>query len=186
MKRCLVLLFLFLLLLLLFLLLLLLLLLLLCTVSASSVQDHENPEQRVLTEPLKGNFAIKMLKDRRPDCRGAIEAWGRAYYNFDGQPPPFSSTDALYGSSLSQSFVAVYNPAENPTADCRVIKCTGEAISAHRDSTRHFLRLSEAAARQRGLATPQPLDGPDSIKIRYGLVCLTAPNALRTGRTPYT
>ncbi|CDJ33919.1 SAG family member [Eimeria mitis] len=58
------------------------------------------------------------------DCKAVVDKWKGAYSNFDGLPPANKEEEDLYDNQENVSFVALYNPTEKATADCRVVTCT--------------------------------------------------------------
>ncbi|CDJ31542.1 SAG family member [Eimeria mitis] len=63
-------------------------------------------------------------------CTDVVEKWKNAYSNFSGLPPPKKDTEVLYTSRENISFVAIYNPSKDATADCRVVTCTRKITNA--------------------------------------------------------
>lgn len=116
-----------------------------------------------------GNFAFTVLKDANPDCKGSVDKWKNAFSNFNQLPPVFVSNDepGLYANVMNYSFVAVYNPGANPTADCRVVTCTQTKTVGTKE-------------------VPQENQTTKELKKGYGLICLTTPKALVDGKAPFT
>ncbi|CDJ66648.1 SAG family member, partial [Eimeria necatrix] len=71
-----------------------------------------------------GTYAFKSLDDTEPNCKETIDYWKAAYKNFTGLPPSKTEGETLYKNQDNVSFVALYNPSSNATADCRVVTCT--------------------------------------------------------------
>ncbi|CDJ40607.1 SAG family member [Eimeria tenella] len=72
----------------------------------------------------QGTYAFKSLTTAEPNCKETVDYWKSAFKNFSGLPPSKSQAGQLYNSQENVSFVALYNPASDATADCRVITCT--------------------------------------------------------------
>ncbi|CDJ33926.1 SAG family member [Eimeria mitis] len=66
------------------------------------------------------------------DCNAVVDKWKGAYTNFDGLPPSKKEGEKLYQNQDNVSFVALYNPSKDATADCRVVTCTKTTPAAER------------------------------------------------------
>ncbi|CDJ40616.1 SAG family member [Eimeria tenella] len=116
-----------------------------------------------------GTYAFKSLADADPNCKETVDYWKAAYKNFTGLPPSKSKDEKLYNNQDNVSFVALYNPSSNATADCRVVTCT-----------------------QTNTTTPQPdtvsRDGnTEATKKGYALICKTTPAAFENDASaPFT
>ncbi|CDJ33925.1 SAG family member [Eimeria mitis] len=102
------------------------------------------------------------------DCTAIVNKWKGAYSNFDGLPPPNKTDEALYQKQENVSFVALYNPSENATADCRVVTCTKTTPAT----------ASFTATRNTG----------DKTETGSALICMTVPDVLpkEGGKAPFT
>ncbi|CDJ31541.1 SAG family member [Eimeria mitis] len=102
------------------------------------------------------------------DCNAVVDKWKGAYSNFDGLPPPNKEEDNLYKNHENVSFVALYNPSTDATADCRVVTCTKTTPET----------ASFKAARTSGTKT----------ETGSALICMTAPDVLpkKGEKSPFT
>ncbi|CDJ64348.1 SAG family member [Eimeria necatrix] len=118
-------------------------------------------------EPFKdGTYAFKPLTSDKPDCKSIVDSWKAAFENFTGLPPSQNQAAGLYDNQDNVSFVALYNPQSNATADCRVATCTKSAAP-----TRAVLDDSSGQAAENG----------------YALICKTMPTAfLNKDTAPFT
>ena len=122
--------------------------------------------QYKLSDVPEGTYAFAALSDAAPKCSEAVEGWNKALENFSGLPPVFSdSTKSLYYTSVNSSFVALYNPGVDPTADCRVVACT-KTMSVD--------------------ATDSPTEDKLALTTGYAFICLTSPPALTLDEAPFT
>ncbi|CDJ62580.1 SAG family member [Eimeria necatrix] len=135
--------------------------------------EHLIPTQ---TEPVEtaaaakpfeqGTYAFKSLTAEEPNCKETVDYWKSAFKNFSGLPPSKSQAGGLYNSQDNVSFVALYNPSSDATADCRVITCIktttpGEAVVN---------------------SDPQP-----STENGYAIICKTMPTAFTNNDSaPFT
>ncbi|CDJ28590.1 SAG family member [Eimeria mitis] len=104
------------------------------------------------------------------DCKAVVDKWKEAYTNFDGLPPANKEEKNLYDNQENVSFVALYNPSTEATADCRVVTCTkttpaaGAAAAGGTDST-----------------------GQNTETKASALICMTAPDVLADKeKAPFT
>ena len=98
-----------------------------------------------------GTYAYYKAGADTVDCKSVLKQWKDAYKNYEGLPPKYSAGAPQYQDTDNVSLVAIYNPLENATADCRMVTCT---------------------------KTPATADG-SSPASGYALLCLTAPDALQ-------
>ncbi|CDJ67912.1 SAG family member, partial [Eimeria necatrix] len=125
---------------------------------------------QAVADPFKdGTYAFKSLTAEQPNCAETVDYWKAAYKNFTGLPPPKGEAGTLYDNQDNVSFVALYNPSSNATADCRVVTCTQTTSSADPSS-----RVSS--------------DGNDgNTKLGYAMLCKTTPTAFENDSTaPFT
>ncbi|CDJ32536.1 SAG family member [Eimeria mitis] len=102
------------------------------------------------------------------DCNAVVDKWKGAYSNFDELPPPNKDQEELYKKQENVSFVALYNPTKNASADCRVVTCT---------------KTTPAAASAQGTGT----QGQSSEEKASALICMTVPDVLTDGeKAPFT
>ncbi|CDJ64351.1 SAG family member [Eimeria necatrix] len=91
---------------------------------------EDNGEAKVTGSPFKsGTYAVQVLTSETPQCSETVDSWKKAYKNFSGLPPSKSQDPELYKKQDNISFVALYNPSTEGTADCRVATCT-KTVSA--------------------------------------------------------
>ncbi|CDJ27295.1 SAG family member [Eimeria mitis] len=122
-----------------------------------------------ITEFQSGTYAYLPIDDPNSvDCKAVVDKWKEAYTNFDGLPPANKKDEPLYDSQENVSFVALYNPTEKATADCRVVTCTKKTPAA----------ASFKAARTDGSTT----------ETGSALICMTVPDVLleEEGKAPFT
>ncbi|CDJ57952.1 SAG family member [Eimeria maxima] len=109
-----------------------------------------------------GTYAFKALESNSPTCSDIVGEWKAAYKNFKGLPPPNKDTK-LYDDRNNVSFVAVYNPSPDATADCRVVTCIKETTNTE--------------------LQPQT----KNTEAGYALICMTTPDVLPQNSTaPFT
>ncbi|CDJ40599.1 SAG family member [Eimeria tenella] len=100
--------------------------------------EHLIPTQEAIYQaatkaenPFKdGTYAFKSLTDAQPSCNDTVDYWKAAFKNFTGLPPSKSQANGLYDKQDNASFVALYNPSSNATADCKVVTCTKTTTDA--------------------------------------------------------
>ncbi|CDJ27733.1 SAG family member [Eimeria mitis] len=132
-----------------------------------SGQFEETPETQSDTTSktfASGTYAFQRVDDAEaPDCTAVVDEWKKSYSNFDGLPPSRKANEELYENQDNVSFVAMYNPSEDATADCRVVTCTKTTAPA-----------SPPAAKQGN-------DGSNAEGTETkgsAIICLTAPDVL--------
>ncbi|CDJ62578.1 SAG family member [Eimeria necatrix] len=120
-----------------------------------------NPEN-----PFKeGTYAFKSLTAAEPNCKDTVDYWKAAFKNFSGLPPSESQAGNLYNNQDNVSFVALYNPSSDASADCRVVTCTKTTTA------------NEALQS----------DSDQSPEYGYALLCKTMPSAFTDDNTaPFT
>ncbi|CDJ45679.1 SAG family member [Eimeria brunetti] len=109
-----------------------------------------------------GTYAFMALSSKEPDCAAAVDHWKAALSNFTSIPPAKTDEEILYKKQQNISFVAMYNPSNNASADCRVVTCT-QAPSA------------------RGVAAKLQRDTEQ--KTGHALLCITSPDAFKDNKT---
>ncbi|CDJ62347.1 SAG family member [Eimeria necatrix] len=109
----------------------------------------------------KGTYAFKSLTAGQPNCKESVDSWKAAYKSFTGLPPSKKEAGTLYDNQDNVSFVALYNPSTNATADCRVVTCT----QTNTTTTRPEALMATAEG------------GTDTAKNGYALLCKTMPTA---------
>ncbi|CDJ28553.1 SAG family member [Eimeria mitis] len=116
-----------------------------------------------------GTYAYLPIDDPASvDCKAVVDKWKDAYTNFDGLPPPNKGEDSLYKNQENVSFVALYNPTEKATADCRVVTCT---------KTTPVLESAVETENQ----------GQSKETKASALICMTAPDVLADAeKAPFT
>ncbi|CDJ32533.1 SAG family member [Eimeria mitis] len=121
-----------------------------------------------VTKFQSGTYAYLPIDDPNSvDCKAVVDKWKEAYSNFDGLPPANKEGDNLYDNQENVSFVALYNPTEKATADCRVVTCTKTTPATS----------SFKAARSDGSTT----------ETGSALICMTVPDVLEEGgKAPFS
>ncbi|CDJ67324.1 SAG family member [Eimeria necatrix] len=124
----------------------------------------EAPEAMAAPSALKpfedGTYAFKSLTAAQPNCKETVDYWKAAYKNFTGLPPSKTDGETLYNNQDNVSFVALYNPSSNATADCRVVTCTQTTTST-------------TGGTEGGMLSTYADDG--TTKNGYALICKTMP-----------
>ncbi|CDJ33879.1 SAG family member [Eimeria mitis] len=110
-----------------------------------------------------GTYAFMALDTAEADCAAAVSHWKDAASNFTSLPPPKTEGEELYEKQHNVSFIAMYNPSEKATADCRVVTCT--------QATTPVVFSSRSGAGE---------------KKGYALLCMTTPDALEDEEAPFT
>ncbi|CDJ57951.1 SAG family member [Eimeria maxima] len=130
--------------------------------------DYDNWEQskKTASDPTafkSGTYAYQVVDPHSVNCDTVVDKWKDAYTNFDGVPPAYKDNKTLYSNPNNVSLVAMYNPSDNASADCRVVTCTKTVTD---DATEDPTKITEGSA----------------------LICLTAPAALDKTRAtgPFT
>ncbi|CDI86326.1 SAG family member [Eimeria praecox] len=88
----------------------------------------EEAEQKVTggsagSQFVGGTYAYHVVDTAPANCTAAVDTWNAAYKNFNGLPPTYTAGNELYKDQNNVSFVAIYNPSDGATADCRVVTC---------------------------------------------------------------
>ncbi|CDJ40602.1 SAG family member (sag12) [Eimeria tenella] len=122
------------------------------------------------TNPFSGGtYAFKKLTDEQHSCKETVDYWKAAFKNFTGLPPSKNDAGELYNSQDNVSFVALYNPSANASADCRVVTCT---------QTTGVASKSASTSADTGSAT---------TKSGFALLCKTVPTVFANDTTaPFT
>ncbi|CDJ66267.1 SAG family member [Eimeria necatrix] len=133
-------------------------------------QETTPVTEAIATKPFEdGTYAFKALDDTEPNCKETVDYWKAAYKNFPGLPPSKTGNETLYKNQDNVSFVALYNPLSNATADCRVVTCTQTTTSTA------------------GTDMRSPETTPETTKNGYALICKTMPAAFGDGNSaPFT
>ncbi|CDJ62575.1 SAG family member [Eimeria necatrix] len=106
--------------------------------------------------PFKdGTYAFKSLTAAEPNCKETVDHWKAAFKSFTGLPPSKTQGANLYKNQDNVSFVALYNPSSDATADCRVVTCTKTTAGG----------------------TVLESDSDQSPEYGYALICKTMPSA---------
>ncbi|CDJ62587.1 SAG family member [Eimeria necatrix] len=134
------------------------------------IPQTETGAQSRSTNPFEaGTYAFKSLTAAKPDCKETVDYWKAAYKNFTGLPPSKNDAETLYDDQDNVSFVALYNPSSNATADCRVVTCT---------------QTNTSTAGPVGATTDE---GSETAKRGYALLCKTMPAAFASDTSaPFT
>ncbi|CDJ30051.1 SAG family member [Eimeria mitis] len=85
-----------------------------------ATEDQSTPSN---TFP-SGTYAFMALDTAEADCVAAVSHWKDAVSNFTSLPPSKTKGTTLYEKQQNVSFVALYNPSDSASVDCRVITCT--------------------------------------------------------------
>ncbi|CDJ69632.1 SAG family member [Eimeria necatrix] len=124
---------------------------------------------RTEAEKLKGTFAYY---EGENDCKAAVQYWKDGFSLFNNEIPPkyqAPNNPKVYDNRAA-SFVALYNPKENPVASCAFVTCTtAESVAAPSMSKRHSGRASRRLQE----------------KPTTAVVCLTNPAALTANAAPF-
>ncbi|CDJ45659.1 SAG family member [Eimeria brunetti] len=113
-----------------------------------------------------GTYAYHVADAGVFNCTAVVDNWKAAYSNFSGLPPAKKDSKDLYSKQDNISFVAMYNPAENATADCRMVTCGKKTSPVAAKNSADSSSGEEASA----------------------LICMTVPDVLHTDETkaPFT
>ncbi|CDJ32535.1 SAG family member [Eimeria mitis] len=115
-----------------------------------------------------GTYAYLPIDDPASvDCNAVVDKWKGAYSNFDGLPPANKNEENLYKNQENLSFIALYNPSKDATADCRVVTCTKKTPVAER-------------------AAQSGDQGQSTETKASALICMTVPDALDEEKAPFT
>ncbi|CDJ36140.1 SAG family member [Eimeria mitis] len=112
-----------------------------------------------------GTYAFMALDTAEADCAAAVSHWKDAASNFTAIPPSKTKGKELYEKQHNVSFIAMYNPSENASVDCRVVTCTQTTTNAP--------------------AVPSSRNGGDEKK-GYALLCMTTPDAFEDSKVPFS
>ncbi|CDJ30052.1 SAG family member [Eimeria mitis] len=112
-----------------------------------------------------GTYAFMALDTAEADCAAAVSYWKEAASNFTSLPPSKTDGAELYEKQHNASFIALYNPSDKATADCRIVTCTQSA-----SLTPTVFSSRSGAGEQKG----------------YALLCMTTPDALEDNEAPFT
>lgn len=139
-----------------------------CFLACISQTTEDNGEAKVSGSPFKsGTYAVNVLTSETPQCRETVDSWKKAYKHFSGLPPSKSQDPEIYRKQDNISFVALYNPSTEGTADCRVATCTKT--------------VSGGAGVLNGGETSQPTGKG------HALICMTTPDVFQdASSTPFT
>lgn len=119
-----------------------------------------------------GTYAFMDLeRAETASCSTTVKRWQRAFRNFAGLPPPFAEDEELYQMQNNLSFLALYNTDPDAAIDCRVVTCAGSTATV-----RVYSKASGAPVSAQGQNPKKP-----SV-----LVCMTTPNVLQEGKSPFT
>ncbi|CDJ62576.1 SAG family member [Eimeria necatrix] len=112
-----------------------------------------------------GTYAFKSLTAAEPNCKETVDHWKAAFKNFTGLPPSKTQGADLYKNQDNVSFVALYNPSSDATADCQVVTCTKTTTEG----------------------TVLQNDSEQSPEYGYALICKTMPSAFKDDNAvPFT
>lgn len=138
--------------------------------SFTQSEETEGAAKSSSANPFEdGTYGFKRLADAEPNCKEAVDYWNAAFKNFTGLPPSKTEGTDLYKKQDNVSFVALYNPSSNATADCRVVTCTQTTTSGSLPAT----------------ATSGGESG--TTKNGYALICKTMPTAFANDTSaPFT
>ncbi|CDJ62579.1 SAG family member [Eimeria necatrix] len=127
----------------------------------------EPAEAARVAKPFEqGTYAFKSLTAEETNCKETVDYWKSAFKNFSGLPPSKSQAGELYNSQDNVSFVALYNPSSDATADCQVITCTKTTTTG---------------------GSEQRSDPQRSNEYGYALICKTMPTAFTSNDSvPFT
>ncbi|CDJ51405.1 SAG family member [Eimeria brunetti] len=111
---------------------------------------------------VDGTIAYAVHEGKEADCQAAVDHWKEAFSKFNGLlPPVFTAGTPPYDSAHNISFLSLFNPQASPKVDCAYFTCPA---------------AQNADTQQRNT---------DTEKGANALICITTPNALKTGEQPY-
>ncbi|CDJ31545.1 SAG family member [Eimeria mitis] len=119
-----------------------------------------------------GTYAYHVVDDTSaPNCAGVVDQWKKAYSNFSAMPPSRKDDNTVYSNQDNVSLVAMYNPSDDATADCRIVTCTKTT------------KTSTAAPGKQG---GQEVEA--ETKEGSALICMTTPDVLseKSESAPFT
>ncbi|CDJ31543.1 SAG family member [Eimeria mitis] len=116
---------------------------------------------------VSGTYAFQVVDAASPSCTAVVEKWKNAYSNFNGLPPPNTDSQELYTSRENISFVAMYNPSDDATADCRVVTCT-----------RKITTTPQGVLSDVGEEEEEETPKNEETKEGSALICMTTPDVL--------
>ncbi|CDJ31544.1 SAG family member [Eimeria mitis] len=103
---------------------------------------------------MSGTYAFQIVDAANLSCNDVVEKWKNAYSNFNGRD--------------NISFVAMYNPSEDATADCRVVTCTRTVTTAPSGLPSEAEQQEEEGEEEEGAKT-------EETKAGSALICMTTP-----------
>nr|AET50695.1 hypothetical protein [Eimeria tenella] len=119
----------------------------------------------------KGTYAFKSLITEQPNYKETVDYWKTAYKSFTGLPPSKKEAGTLHDDQDNASFVALYNPSSNATADCRVVTCTQTTTTTATPGA--LMATAEGSS--------------ETTKKGYALLCKTMPAGLASDASaPFT
>ncbi|CDJ27367.1 LOW QUALITY PROTEIN: SAG family member [Eimeria mitis] len=138
-----------------------------CDVLIPQEVTGKSTEEEAGKKFVSGTYAFQVVVDAvSPSCTDVVEKWKNAYKNFNGLPPSNKNSE-LYTSQDNISFVAMYNPSDDATADCRVVTCTRKITTT---PTRLLLDSAEEEEEDETKA--------EETKQGSALICMTTPDVL--------
>lgn len=119
-----------------------------------------------------GTYAYYPQHGVAAECLPAVQHWRRGIIAFGPTIPPiYKGKTAPYDTNQAVSFIALFNPQENPTVECVTVECPVATASPEKQA-------SNSGSKNGGLLG-------SSTKLN-ALVCLTKPVALKAEERPYT
>ncbi|CDJ33755.1 SAG family member [Eimeria mitis] len=119
-----------------------------------------------------GTYAYHVVDDASaPNCAAVVDQWKKAYSNFSAMPPSRKDDDTVYSNQDNVSLVAMYNPSDDATADCRIVTCTKTT------------KTSTTAQEKQGGQEVET-----ETKEGSALICMTTPDVLpeKSESSPFT
>ncbi|KAL8425200.1 hypothetical protein Efla_004275 [Eimeria flavescens] len=111
--------------------------------------------------------ALAIQDGHTGDCAAAVTHFNGALPLFGSLPPAFSTSEPVYKELQAVSFVALYNPKEDPKLDCGYLSCTATTKASSKGSE----------------SDGSPQEG--NTTTLKGLLCATSPQALIEGQAPF-
>ncbi|CDJ33881.1 SAG family member [Eimeria mitis] len=134
-----------------------------CEALLKKDEEITMPQDSEESDFPSGTYAFMALDTAEADCAAAVSHWKDAASNFTSIPPPKTGEEELYKKQHNVSFIAMYNPSDKATADCRIVTCTqtvAPVVFSSRSDT--------------------------GEKKGYALLCMTTPDALEGEEAPFT
>ncbi|KAL8425198.1 hypothetical protein Efla_004273 [Eimeria flavescens] len=113
--------------------------------------------------------ALDEQSGNQADCAEAVEDFNKAAPLFGSLPPKYTPQAEIYKNIQAVSFVALYNPKDDPKLECGYFNCTETTPSA------------KTLQQTNGESQPSQ----ESTKMMKALLCLTSPQPLVENEYPF-